>query len=339
MPLLVVVAACDDPSPAEMAAAFVERVPVLECEHLTRCGVFETVEHCLTARRQLPDDFGVPQRLPYDHYWVEAVERGTVRFSAENSHGCLAALAERTCSLWAADDVTYACRDVFRGVVPNGERSAWPFECTSGWWTLDSTDCSPGEPCCEQTCAPLPSPVPSGPDEPCSDVGPSCGRGLRCSNGRCVEGLQLGQECGDYRECRRGLVCNGRCVTPDSLPSTCSPDRDQCHLLGSRCTLDHGCQPLAFRGESCEIAVYLCAPGLGCDPETKRCVGFAAEGEPCATAVPADICGSGLVCVEENDRGVCRPITPDGAPCESDYVCASGYCDPANDTCGRITCP
>lgn len=121
--------------------------------------------------------------------------------------------------------------------------------------------------------------------------------------------LARGEACEDAGDCAPGLAC----VTADgSCPGQCLP------LAG----LDALCHP----------ELEPCGPSLSC--EGGRCV--AARVLLGAACVADSQCPDGATCLDPDEGGVCAPKRENGARCDDDDRCASGFCkvDPLADELG-----
>jgi hypothetical protein len=338
----LLMAACggDSPrGPIADPAVFLAELPVVECEHLARCGEYGSVDECAAIRAQLPTTGH--WRYPaheYDPRIVAAVARGTVVYSPSRAGQCLDAIADRSCAIYASDPAAGVCADVLVGTVPEGAVPAYAFECISGHQT--GQDCG-SLACCGTSCAPPPLGEP-GLGAPC-DERTSCRQGLRCDDDVCVDGADLGEPC-RLLECRGGLVCvGGRCAT-DVSDETCwpGPEGVECRRLGETCGVDYRCHRYRRAGESCNDASEWCDRGAVCDFERGRCLGVAGPGEPCFDLFYGPFCAEGLYCSASDDREhpVCRPWRANGEACPNDYVCASKHCDRPTERCAPLpTCP
>jgi hypothetical protein len=171
--------------------------------------------------------------------------------------------------------------------------------CTSGFCNFRTNECDdeglPGDACTERA---------------------DCRQGF--CDGVCRDSLKNGEPCGDQSECWSG-VC-------DETTNRCgSPDGAQCSY-GSQCESNH-----------CDDTTALCAPGavLGasCDYDEDCGSGYCAyPGDYCAERCSSDAdCADGERC---NDYPyVCAPLGDDGASCDGDDECTSGYCDEYNEVC------
>jgi hypothetical protein len=320
---LLLSAGCgDDASPvtADDAASFLEGIRVAHCRHLTRCGLYDTVEGCLTVRR----DFGDSERAArvlnrYHDRWVAAVERGTVVFSRDEANACLAALEHGHCDQ-ATDIVidTSACARAMRPTAAAGELTRFSFECESGAWVDDAPYCDTATTCCAIACADGSAP----PTPPMPPTGPT-----------------TGDACTRLEECPYLHGCvDGVCMP---APDACMPEWQisYCRHFGHACGRG-GCAPRRGLGERCSGPDGRdCRRDLVCS-DAGRCavpsIEIIAEGERCALG---DRCADGLYCGSEGDTPrVCRPLLADGATCFAAYQCTSGGC--RGGVCaGPLTCP
>jgi hypothetical protein len=290
---LAAVACGDDPDGivADDATSFLALMPVAHCDHLTRCGRFDSVDGCLAHPATFEDLFlsgraAIALGL-YDPLWAHGVDRGTVDFSHDVADACLAALRAGSCTGVVDQDVDIGpCRRALRGTVPIGQPSQFPFECVSGQWVDDAT-CQPSQACCSELCGePLPRPGLPDRGEPCGP--PGCRRGLVCTDGTCAPGPGPGEACALDDECPAAHVCDdGACAPGHRIFETClTPGPTWCSEYAEVC-VEGACTVLRGRGEPCGTAAR-CQLDLRCDGASGRCVTTPASAPPpIDTAPPA----------------------------------------------------
>lgn len=190
--------------------------------------------------------------------------------------------------------------------------------------------------------------VPLG--EPCDESG-QCTEGSVCALGECQPPRLPGDPCNDSEQCRFGNCEAGVCglsayaPTPyaDNLGQACDDSRD-CGNQAALACADQRCQALSDLGESC--ATVPCRLGLTCVADECQDLGCTVDvGEPCQTYCTSSLCiggicepppdregqtctrgcGNGLVCSE----GRCEkpPPSTEGAGCDFDGDCDTGFCD------------
>lgn len=173
------------------------------------------------------------------------------------------------------------------------------------------------------------------PGESCKDHD-ECGRTAQCSDGLCTL---------DAEPVPRGVIgaaCGGTCETSRSDSNACEiggaafddpafdPALPACFTIdGLQCAGSAGsrtCQALIAEGGSCAGSSQGCVAGTFCDLETRLCQARTDSG-PCGPT--RDACSANAacdfdagLCVIENDRN--------GARCEKDDDCRSGYCNPSS---------
>lgn len=181
-----------------------------------------------------------------------------------------------------------------------------------------------------------------------------CAPGYRCGTavglgvfGRCVRLRQETETCLADTDCDTGLYCSaldGTCRPPGKKGEVCvfadrndpSPD-PQTQLV--RCEDHLFCDPLSRTCvESCEEGAT-CSYDSDCDSSEQllcvlgRCSSVRAAKQPCEVN---EHCGEGLRCgvsIQDPSAMTCEPALENGAGCETDRDCQSGYCDQTTDTC------
>jgi len=174
-----------------------------------------------------------------------------------------------------------------------------------------------------------------------------------------VGSLPDGSPCLDIHQCAgRCSSVGARCGTcevgaPSYLPASAPVTGVRCQDAGAcgyrfRCTSGRCEAALSGLGEPCAPG---CAEhdGLVCDLRIESCIqaSIAGEGDRCGGGLepemPRTLCGPGLVCLEQSDRGVgrCRAPVRDGEACDALATqclyparCLDGVCEvPGAATC------
>jgi hypothetical protein len=195
-----------------------------------------------------------------------------------------------------ASDPTSRC-GVCTDRIPAGQ------PCSSGDACAYGTSCVSGTgdtPTC--TAKPLKNDVGGS----CSAPGTACKDGLRCDlgSGTCVALGAAGAACGTHDDCESQLRCVG---------GTCAPAKGA--------------------GQACSSGE--CAPGLGCDLQSKTCSALVTvePGQPCDYAV--NLCRVGFCQLTTSLTGTCPAVIPDGQPCDAtsgsatcgaEASCVNGAC-------------
>lgn len=155
------------------------------------------------------------------------------------------------------------------------------------------------------------------------EAGEPCGQddhcvGARCdaADGRCA--LTEGSSCWSSTECRSGFC--------DPSPRQCATPRAN----GEACSVPEGCE-----SGYCDSATWQCAPAPPRQPEGGPCTDAAEceEGLQCDTVCyrpcsDTGSCPEGQYCGYAN-RTMCLPLGDDGAGCDDDEACLSGFCNDA----------
>jgi hypothetical protein len=162
---------------------------------------------------------------------------------------------------------------------------------------------------------------------PLREVGEPCGQDDHCVIYRCDPaddrcGLAEGSTCSSTSECRSGF-CDSYarvCTEPLANGEACSGpewcESGHCDSATWQCATAPPRQP---EGSPCTDATE-CEEGLSCDTVCYR---------QCWDESP---CPEGQYCGYAN-RTMCLPLGEDGAGCDDDEGCVSGYCNDA-DQCG-----
>jgi hypothetical protein len=158
--------------------------------------------------------------------------------------------------------------------------------------------------------------------------GEPCGQDDHCvvsrcdpTDGRCA--LAEGSSCWASTECRSGFC--------DPSPRECAAPRAN----GEACSVHEGCE-----SGYCDNATWLCAPAPPRQPEGGPCADATQceEGLQCDTVCyrpcsDTGACPEGQYCGYAN-RTMCLPLGEDGAGCDDDEGCLSGFCNDA-DLCAQ----
>jgi len=244
---------------------------------------------------------------------------------------CLAASCHSVtgeCSLVSAND-GQACDDGDQCTV--GE-SCLEGVCGAGV----ETNCTDGNPCTTDLCAPESGCIYENNDSPCQD-GDLCTVGDQCSGGECLGGEELacedGNPCTDDA-CQQGMGCvHVNNVAPCDDLNSCTTD-DQC--LGGQCVGSGSLE--CDDGNPCTKDI--CLPDGGCSHENSATpcsdgdpctVGDSCVAGQCAPGQPLD-CGDGNPCTDDAcDEGLCQhspnqQSCDDGNPCTVGDHCSEGAC-------------
>jgi hypothetical protein len=168
------------------------------------------------------------------------------------------------------------------------------------------------------TCTPLPLGTTPSPDECgsylCDGEGfycattcktdAACAAGKFCSNGSCVDGLNLGSACTKDRQCNSGFCTDGVCCSSacDGSCTVCS------QALGA--SIDGTCTGLPKGNPGRNNA---CSP-FSCTGNGGGCAGACMDDGDCA---PGNFC---------TPQGLCVPAFSNGAACERSTQCTSRFC-------------
>lgn len=286
-------------------------------------------------------------------YWprgtLDDVSAGRVRFDPERATACLDLLRGGSGCVYLGTDTAHTLTPCVEALLPASEIGE-PCDprapsCTRGLRCHDSR-CEPGlgegEPCtffdcgeglfCDEQCTPIECLV----AEDCGE-GRDCDFYYRCQD----EYAQIGERCGNLRECAEGLACNGLCNVAGDLGERC-PCRE-----GLACR-DSVCGPLGEAGERCTHSLD-CAPSApycadescSADPVGRECIEvvWGMRSFDLWVDVPIEPCPAGLSCVLDSaSAGRCEPAVGLGDACASDNVCPmASRC--ADGDCVRIVMP
>ncbi|MFO0607785.1 MAG: hypothetical protein U0324_31770 [Polyangiales bacterium] len=363
---LVLLAACD-PAPdapdaqpsAATVDAFPERFLAAVCRALTDCpnptGSALFVADPAATRRRCATALG-PAYLHVLRRHIDAVRAGRARFDASEAERCY----ERVAAACSGDPELLLgryCARVFEGMVTTGGACRLTAECA-------------GEAYCRTTGTPC------GTCQPRAALGASCMGGYdRCArpatgwsecvgeplSQTCVEARSapaaaLGAPCGERRAADGALeriFCapGGRCDAARGATGVCRA----AVAAGAACGESDGCADGAqCVGGSCVARPLVTVAGGACgDPSGPRCDPLAAlrceagrcapvrdaSGAPaCDWQHPFNSCPAGQVCRRATSR--CEAPAAEGAACNVDPECASGWCERSGSSgrCVRGTC-
>jgi hypothetical protein len=302
-----------------------------DCEQETRCGTFDTVEHCLAFERL---------HFPITPSIEAAVTAGLVTYDPVQAAQCVAEHEERSCALvdrtWRLTPSS-VCVGVLRSGRLLGAPCAIDDECDSRHCSAQmlTHDCGMGT-CVEAAHA-------AGPGEDCTQVG--CAPNGWCAPGInvCVPLLPQGAQCVAASQCGYGLDCFDTCQPPPAVGDPCPTLEGQptCGFTaGLTCDpATNACAAPLQEGDPCDPDADRCASGyLSCVRDRRVCAQFPAVGEPCVA--PSYHCAAGAVCAftGEGAAALCVPLVDDGSPCDGqDDLCASGQCNYATEVCEERT--
>jgi len=273
------------------------RLATVECESMLRClpvntMLWSNLTGCIASDTRQLQAWDVA-------LWARASEAGELEFDPEAFDRCLERIRTAACT-GRPFPIYQACREAFRGQLPDGEACHAEFECQPGSTCAREPATCPGE------CTPQ-----SALGEPC--VGEySCGEDAQCVSNRCVRLWPEGADCtGGAGRCAEGLRCyvgargSARCERVDEaraagLGASCDPQ------VGPYCPGDLVC--------ACDESICRGDASL-------TCVEPAAAGEACLGSSPPQ-CPKGYGC---SARGRCEPTLEPGSACVASGVCADGY--------------
>ncbi len=322
-PLVVLVAltACGDNAAGVTLDDYGDARRNAECERLTRCGLFSSVDAC--------ERFVLPA---IDHDMRAALDANKLAYDGTAAKACLAAIAQQSCDATSEDARTppAACTRVFTGRIDDGDPCAFDLECASG--ACEAPAC-PIDECCSGYCrATIAN----------AAVGEACNRDIDCAAGFCgTDGVchprgAARDMCTRDEECGYDLACIG---ATDLQPGLC---RDmpllgeacpymRCAEIGARCS-SGSCVAVGLDGAPCTTAAD-CSPYGECDPNG-ACAELPTLGEPCTVR-----------CVREawcdTSTGLCAAPLPNTSPCSAGNQCESLFCEEGDlfDACAeQVTC-
>ena len=186
----------------------------------------------------------------------------------------------------------------------------------------------------------------------------NCSCSTSIENRKCVKKADKGQNCTTDKGCKEGLSCQNKLCQPSSQAGqacrsdfTCSGELI-CQQNFS--TNKHLCVTAPKEGEACiELGANgkkpkWCALGLGCDPDSKKCIKPPGAGKKCLK--PDNLCAPGLGCQFRKDgTSICEPVTAGkGDKCTNVRECKpslyckflgtnAGTCQPQVDDGGTCT--
>ena len=283
------------------------------------------------------------------------IEGGTIVYDAGAAKRCVDELA-RSCRGTFGIEAIDECQRIFVGQIAVGDMCQATSQCEPGSYCLTTEACG-------GTCT---AKVATGAlcdrSEECLDAPGSvadCTDTIGNPDNHCVQTAfetdrALGEACGDvggdgdtqtYAVCAAGLYCRtensdvGTCATPLELGATCTED-DLC--LDSVCSEVTGvCTSITVRtnvGETCDEETYTicdarlhltCSEAGVCEALGDGTAGSVCENDTTDFLFTLFTCNDGLVCVPDGANGVCAAPRADGAACEDDIECQSGYCSDA----------
>jgi len=266
---------------------------------------------------------------------TEAAARGDVRFDARGAEGCLAAIERDACEERVSIPV---------------QAFMWPPECDAvlSGTLAPEAECLIDEQCDGGSCECGLCVALAAEGASCETV--ACGAGLRCVEGTCAATLHAGDACTQLAPddipgtCPANLRCvEGICRTSAELRTAaegedCYSPRDYESPLvfcaaGLECHFDRADEPGTCVGahaldEPCDTGGShgLCPDGTLCHgpSDDLRCRPYLDEGEECFPSGWGDPCGPGMVCA--NGDSLCKVLFDNGAACEADGDCESGFC-------------
>jgi hypothetical protein len=314
--VLAALTACGDNLEGIAIDDYSEARRTAECERLTRCGLFATVDAC--------EDFPLTT-LGQDV--LRAVDEKKIAYDGAAAKQCIAAMAAQSCDVTSenARTVPTACGRVFAGRVDDGDTCAFDLECASN--ACDAPACPIGE-CCSGTCLPTVDP----------DVDEACNRDTDCdgfcgADKKCHALLAEREMCTRDEECDFDLACigatelqPGRCR--DLLPIGGACPYMRCAEIGAMCSAGI-CVATGLAGATCATSSD-CSPYGACNA-SGRCEDRPQLGQPCTTGCTRD-----AWC--DTAAGLCAPLMPNTSPCGAGNQCESLYCEegPLFDACADL---
>jgi hypothetical protein len=269
----------------------------------------------------------------------EAIDGGTVLYSADELDGCLDAISRLGCRFDAHDYIP-ECEAAFEGTSALGEPCSLDAECQGDLYCKAAGVC-PGT-CSER----------AGSGDPCRrDTDCDARRDLYCTqNGKCVGRVEADTGCSpDVDRCVPGALCVGADASTHTLGqcksvgsvfaqaegSTCDPAQGELCSGDLTCTFlsaDENVLPTCRKratGTACRLAVPDPCPrqqycsDIGSDDVVGSCDALPDDGEPCVgDPVFGKQCAQDNVCL----RGTCVPLRTNGQDCDEDVECFSGAC-------------
>ncbi|MFW6050277.1 MAG: MopE-related protein [Myxococcota bacterium] len=186
--------------------------------------------------------------------------------------------------------------------------------------------CGTGLTCCSGECMNLDTS-----EDACGECGEACGSGRTCCGGECVNLEtdtdhcgECGEGCGDGETC-----CSGSCTDIRNDPSNCGDCGEECSgeqmCCGGTCALED--EP------ACNGCPMTCPSGTECC--NGSCVDTATDESNCGAC--GETCGDDEMCCDEtcvakDSMSNCRSC---GNACDPDQLCCSGGCVDENEAnCG-----
>lgn len=274
-----------------------------ECERLTRCGLFSSLDAC---DRVLVAGLDPDMRA--------AVDARKVAYDELAAKTCLAAVARQSCDSTSAEarSPIPSCVAAFRGLVADGDSCAFDEECTSG--SCDAPSCRVDQ-CCTGTCR---STIVNAPTDGSCHRDEDCADGFCGVDRTCHPRVAAREMCTRDAECDFDLACigatelePGRCRDLPPIAEACPYAR--CAEIGASC-VEGVCRAFEV-GNACQTATD-CSRFGECSPDG-RCAELPVLGESCTFT-----CASGAWC----DAGLCVPPLEEGAPCIQDAQCGDRIC-------------
>jgi hypothetical protein len=299
------VSACHS-APTIAFADFAQKQLDARCTRLVRCGAFESASAC-----------GAYFHLYPDQSLAAAVAGGEIRYDGVAAAECVSALAAVTCddTARAARVPPSACDQALVGEVKVGDACAFDLECASGRCTHPSP-CDPAA-CCAGSCTTV---VPVAIGAACNVDG-DCVGGAYCGTDLACHALgRTGDSCLGDTQCDYGFGC----VTP-TFPGTCqvlgAPSGpcpgNRCADAGTVC-VSGSCIAAAFAGAACPTGTE-CSPFEPCNTTSGQCASLPDINMQCTGRCEGDAwCDTTLA--------QCEPLLANGAACDTDHDCASGFC-------------
>lgn len=262
------------------------------CSSLARCCEHQSYELDLTqCKRSLEAD------LAHELAEYEGLQ---VRFDAAAAELCIVDYANAACLEQPSEDydVKRHCSLMFKGLIAPGGACRDNDECR--------VDDGRRAQCLDGVCT-----LDSEPAAPAA---------------RGVAGAPCGSTCatsgGDSSACEPAFAAFNDPPADSSLPACFTSDG--LHCAGG--TGARTCQPLIAEGGSCAGSSQGCAAGTFCDLETRVCQ---AQTDSGACGPERDACSANAACDFEVGRCVLVG-SRNGARCEQDGDCSSGYCNPSS---------
>lgn len=324
------------------------------CEHLEQCFPFDTSEGLLVLLASRASDAECERFVKRVILTPEGrdagIASGALSVDPDKLAACLAAIPT-ACGF---DDPGTLCQEAIEGKVALGGDCSSSFECVGDAFcdkstfgcavgtctargaagaACDSSDACSNAPtrleCSYEswTCVPVEVVEGAAKGAECGEIhGADAVRVVRCAGpsvcaqGRCQEVIAEGGVCtSDHSPCAKGTACmpNASGPLPDGGADTGICREPPFSVTeGAACNNDwHGADP-AF----CDPVLFLTCEGGKCVR-----IGDGSEGARCLAGFDGPpLCNAGLFCDE--GTATCRPPKANGATCEGDDECQSGYC-------------